>query len=87
MPDPLLIETFQRLAVALGIGFLIGVERGWKHRDAPDGTRAAGLRTHAVIGLMGGATGALLPAIGQIGFAAITLPSLRRSLHSRCARA
>lgn len=64
---------FQRLAVALGIGFLVGVERGWKHRDAPEGTRAAGLRTHAVIGLMGGATGALLPAIGQVGFAAMTL--------------
>jgi uncharacterized membrane protein (DUF4010 family) len=73
MPDPLLIETFQRLAVALGIGFLIGVERGWKHRDAPEGTRAAGLRTHAVIGLMGGTTGAMLPAIGAIGFAAVTL--------------
>lgn len=64
---------FQRLAVALGIGFLVGVERGWKHRDAPEGTRAAGLRTYAVIGLMGGATGALLPAIGSIGFAAVTL--------------
>jgi uncharacterized membrane protein (DUF4010 family) len=73
MPDPLLIETFQRLAVALGIGFLIGVERGWRHRDAPDGTRAAGLRTHAVIGLMGGMTGALLPAVGAVGFAAITI--------------
>lgn len=73
MPDPALIEMFQRLAVALGIGFLVGVERGWKHRDAPEGTRAAGLRTHAVIGLTGGAVGALLPAIGQIGFGALTL--------------
>jgi uncharacterized membrane protein (DUF4010 family) len=73
MPDPVLIDLFQRLAMALGIGFLVGVERGWKHRDAPDGTRAAGLRTHAVIGLLGGVTGALLPAIGEAGFAAITL--------------
>lgn len=73
MPDAVLLEMFQRLAVALGIGFLVGVERGWKHRDAPDGTRAAGLRTHAVIGLMGGAVGALLPAIGQVGFAAMTI--------------
>lgn len=64
---------FQRLALALGIGFLVGVERGWQHRDAPDGTRAAGLRTHAVIGLMGGIAGAMLPVIGQIGFAALTL--------------
>lgn len=73
MPDPILIEMFQRLAMALGIGFLVGVERGWKHRDAPDGTRAAGLRTHATIGLLGGMCGALLPTIGQIGFAALAL--------------
>lgn len=73
MPDPALLEIFQRLAVALGIGFLTGVERGWQHRDAPDGSRAAGLRTHALIGLMGGVTGLLLPAVGQVGFAAATL--------------
>ncbi len=73
MPDPILIDTFSRLAMALGIGFLIGVERGWRHREAPDGTRAAGLRTHAVIGLTGGLAGALLPAVGQLGFAAITI--------------
>jgi len=73
MPDLLMIETLQRLAMALGIGFLVGVERGWQHRDAPDGSRAAGLRTHAVMGLMGGIVGAMLPVIGQIGFAALTL--------------
>lgn len=73
MPDPLLLEMFQRLAVALGIGFLVGIERGWKHRDAPDGTRAAGLRTHAVVGLTGGVAGAMLPVIGPLGFAALTL--------------
>lgn len=73
MPDPVLLEMFQRLAVALGIGFVVGVERGWKHRDAPEGTRAAGLRTHAVIGLMGGMTGALTPVVGDVGFAALTL--------------
>jgi uncharacterized membrane protein (DUF4010 family) len=73
MPETILIETFQRLSMALGIGFLVGVERGWKHRDAPEGTRAAGLRTHAVIGLFGGVCGALLPFIGEVGFAAIAL--------------
>jgi uncharacterized membrane protein (DUF4010 family) len=73
MPDPMLFEMFQRLAMALGIGFLVGVERGWKHRDAPEGTRAAGLRTHAVIGLLGGVAGVLLPTIGEIGFAALAL--------------
>lgn len=73
MPDPALLEMFQRLAMALGIGFLVGIERGWKHRDAPEGSRAAGLRTHAVIGLMGGVTGALLPTVGHLGFLALTL--------------
>ncbi|MBL8530819.1 MAG: MgtC/SapB family protein [Hyphomonadaceae bacterium] len=72
MPDPILLDTAQRLALALAIGFLIGVERGWRHRDAPDGTRAAGLRTHAVIGLLGGLSGLMLPHIGAIGFAALT---------------
>lgn len=73
MSDPILLDLFQRLGMALGIGFLIGVERGWRHREAPDGTRAAGLRTHAVIGLLGGICGALLPAVGQVGFAALSL--------------
>lgn len=73
MPDPALIELFQRLAMAFGIGFLIGIERGWRHRDAPEGTRAAGLRTHAVIGLLGGVCGLLRPFAGELGFAALTL--------------
>ncbi|MDX2274915.1 MAG: DUF4010 domain-containing protein [Hyphomonadaceae bacterium] len=73
MPDPLLIDLFQRLGMALAIGFLIGVERGWKHRDAPEESRAAGLRTHAVIGLSGGIAAAMLPQIGELGFAAIAL--------------
>lgn len=73
MLDPALFDLFQRLAMALGIGFLVGIEREWKHRDVPDGQRAAGLRTHAIIGLTGGVAAALLPAIGQIGFAAMTL--------------
>lgn len=73
MPDIALIDLLQRLSMGLGLGFLVGVERGFRHRDAAEGTRTAGLRTHAVIGLLGGVAGALLPIIGQIGFAALTL--------------
>jgi uncharacterized membrane protein (DUF4010 family) len=73
MPDPFLFDLFQRLGLALGIGFLVGVEREWTHRDTPEGQRAAGVRTHAIIGLMGGIAAAMLPAIGQIGFAALAL--------------
>lgn len=68
-----LLDMVQRLAMALGIGFLLGVERGWRHREAAEGTRAAGLRTHAVIGLLGGINGALLPVIGATGFAALSV--------------
>jgi len=73
MPDPLLLELFQRLATALGIGFLVGIEREWKHREIPEGQRAAGVRTHAIIGLTGGISATLLPAIGALGFAALTI--------------
>lgn len=73
MPDAALIDVFERLAMALGIGFLVGVERGWRYRDAPEGSRAAGLRTYAVAGLFGGVAGVLAPYIGAIGFSALTL--------------
>jgi uncharacterized membrane protein (DUF4010 family) len=64
---------FQRLGMALAIGFLVGVERGWKHREADEGARAAGLRTHAVIGLLGGICGAISLVAGALVLAALTL--------------
>lgn len=48
-----------RLGLALAIGFVIGLERGWKERDEGEGHRTAGLRTFALIGLLGGIFGAL----------------------------
>lgn len=45
---------WHRLAVALGIGLIVGLERGWKTRDQHGGQRLAGLRTFAVTGLCGG---------------------------------
>jgi len=51
------IEPFVRLAVALAIGLLVGIERGWKRRDTEEGQRVAGLRTYALIGLVGGVVG------------------------------
>lgn len=53
------IEAFVRLAVALAIGLLIGVERGWKRRESEEGERVAGLRTYALTGLIGGVVGFL----------------------------
>ncbi len=51
------LAPFLRLGAALAIGFLIGFERGWRQRDDPEGTRTAGLRTFALIGLVGGIAG------------------------------
>src|SRR4051794_372593 len=53
------LEMFERLGLALAIGLLIGIERGWRERDARPGSRAAGIRTFALIGLLGGVTAAL----------------------------
>jgi uncharacterized membrane protein (DUF4010 family) len=47
------------LLVALAIGLLIGIERGWSDRDEEEGTRIAGVRTFSLIGLLG-AVAALL---------------------------
>ncbi|MBL8552340.1 MAG: DUF4010 domain-containing protein [Hyphomonadaceae bacterium] len=67
------IEIFQRLGLALGIGFLVGVERGWKQRNEEDGTRAAGLRTYTLIGLLGGVSGLLGAQLGAGAFIALTV--------------
>src|SRR6185437_3763078 len=50
-------EALSRLLVSLAIGLLVGLERGWKTRDAEDNRRAAGFRTFALSGLLGGITG------------------------------
>jgi len=47
-------EMLQRLGLALAIGLLVGLERGWKTREAAEGERVAGLRTYALSGLLGG---------------------------------
>lgn len=48
-------DLITRLAVALAIGLLVGLERGWQSRDEEGGQRAAGFRTFALSGLLGGA--------------------------------
>lgn len=52
-------ELFERLGLALAIGLLIGLERGWQARGEAEGERAAGLRTFALVSLLGGAWGAV----------------------------
>ena len=47
-------RPFLELAIALAIGLIIGVERGWQERNRVEGSRVAGLRTFGLIGLSGG---------------------------------
>ncbi|CAN7456469.1 MgtC/SapB family protein [Mesorhizobium sp. LjNodule214] len=73
--DPLIA----RLGLALAIGLLVGLERGWRERDAPDRSRTAGIRTFGISGLLGGILAALAEALsavsvlvgGFVAFAAI----------------
>lgn len=52
------------LGASLLIGLLIGLQRGWQERDLPEGGRVAGLRTFALVGLLGGVLGSWLPRFG-----------------------
>ena len=70
------IDLLQRLAVALAIGLIIGIERGWQERDVAEGERALGLRTHALAGLLGGVWGAIARGQGGSGLIALGLAFL-----------
>lgn len=59
------------LVTSLGIGLLIGMERGWQARDVKDGQRIAGIRTYALIGLLGGLTGFISNHMGGIALGLI----------------
>ena len=60
-------ELLSHFAVALGIGLLIGLERGWTTREDAPGTRTAGIRTFAITGLLGGVIGAIAQGAGGPG--------------------
>jgi uncharacterized membrane protein (DUF4010 family) len=78
------------LGLALAIGLLVGLERGWRERDTPDGGRTAGIRTYGISGLLGGVAAALgmslnTPAVLIAAFLAFTAVfawyKARESLH------
>jgi uncharacterized membrane protein (DUF4010 family) len=60
-------ESISRLALALGIGLLFGLERGWRMRGEPSGGRTAGIRTFAISGVLGGVVGAIAQLLGGMG--------------------
>src|SRR5690625_633375 len=57
-----------RLAVALLLGMLIGIERGWVARERESGERVAGVRTHALVGLFGGVAALLAEVLTSWAF-------------------
>ena len=78
------------LAGALACGILIGIERGWTQRHETPGTRIAGIRTFALLSLVGGVAGliatsgaTLVSAILVLGAAAILLFGYSRTLLER----
>jgi hypothetical protein len=60
-------ELISRFGLALGIGLLFGLERGWRMRGEPPGGRTAGIRTFAISGVLGGVLGAIAQSVGGFG--------------------
>jgi uncharacterized membrane protein (DUF4010 family) len=63
-----------RFAIALALGLIIGMERGWQTRQNPEGSRIAGIRSFGFVGLLGAIaavlaqeSGAILLALGFLG--------------------
>jgi uncharacterized membrane protein (DUF4010 family) len=75
-------ELIRHLGVSLALGLLVGVERGWRTRGAPEGVRSLGMRSFGLAGLLGGVICALtqvqgpwllgLAFLGLAGFTAVT---------------
>ncbi len=76
------LDLITRLGLALAIGLLFGLERGWHGREESEGDRIAGVRTFALTGLLGGITGWLstltapvLPGLALIAIAILLAAS------------
>jgi uncharacterized membrane protein (DUF4010 family) len=86
---PLLADTLPaslpNLLAALAAGLVIGLERGWRDRELADGERVAGLRTFAMLGLLGGVFQLVHPwllAAGALGLAGIAAVAYREAVRS-----
>lgn len=81
------LESFKLLSIALAIGLLIGLERGWRTRELEEGMRVAGLRTYGMISLLGALSGILAQQINAyfmefafLGLASILLVAYSKGL-------
>ena len=59
------LDIVWKLLSALGVGLLIGTERGWYGRKEDEGDRVAGIRTFSLIGLLGGIIASLSTQVGE----------------------
>ncbi|MFP4648229.1 MAG: MgtC/SapB family protein [Halorhodospira sp.] len=86
--DEIRWDVFGALGVALAVGLLIGLERGWNDREAAEGQRVAGLRTFALIGLLGGVSALLADTFGGgiIGFGFVALAVTLTVAHLKSSR-
>jgi uncharacterized membrane protein (DUF4010 family) len=80
-------SAYRNLAVALAVGLLVGVERGWRQRGEIAGSRIAGVRTFALLSLLGGVLGLLpqylhpiIPAVILAGAVAMLVIAHKRSI-------
>lgn len=76
-------DTLIAFGVAIAIGVIVGVERGWSQRALEPGTRALGLRTFTLVGLAGGTLGLiggdLLVGAGLLALAALLVVAYLRA--------
>ena len=81
-------ELATRLAIALALGLVIGVERGWQSRQTREGLRTAGVRTFACVGLLGGVASLLAEELGAgvLGVALLALATLVTVAYALTAR-
>lgn len=77
------MELLERLGLALALGLLVGLERGWQSRHAEEGARIAGLRTFGLISLLGGLCALLAKRLELflLGFAFLALALLVLASH------
>ncbi|WP_299176504.1 MgtC/SapB family protein [uncultured Neptuniibacter sp.] len=68
-------NLFWHLVIALMIGMIIGIQRGWSQRHSAEGSRVAGIRTFSLVGFFGGLTAALAQHLTPwlIGFGMLAL--------------
>ena len=89
--NPDWVQQALSVGTALASGVLIGIERGWKLKEAKPGSRVAGVRTFSMLGLGGGVAGligvlgqpivAAAVAVGAVAVMVIAYSPLLRSHH------